>query len=193
METCVLPCNELRYGASAPNNANADRHPHHVTSAPPAAQSNTNTNSADLSVLIPSATAALLAQHRQRQHHQQQQQNQQQSQQQSQQQNQNQLSSQQAEEDKQNTPFARALAKVRVQVQTRRLKEKYLAVEWIRLALNLPVDESVINSVPDMKRERSRTGEIATWYEWKFDKSKFTMEEVETKVDRLRRIKIQLR
>ncbi|KAG2219370.1 hypothetical protein INT45_006078 [Circinella minor] len=123
--------------------------------------------------------------------------------------------------------FARALAKVRVQVQTKRLKEKYLTLEWVRLALALPVDESIINNskhpLPPMKKKyvdpeqllqeqqqrtritreerdddgntirmialktlKGRTGEIATWYEWKIDKSKFTMEQVESKVDRLR-------
>ena len=123
--------------------------------------------------------------------------------------------------------FARALAKVRVQVQTKRLKEKYLTLEWVRLALALPVDESIINNskhpLPPMKKKyvdpeqllqeqqqrtritreerdddgnitrmialkslKGRTGEIATWYEWKFDKSKLTIEQVESKVDRLR-------
>ncbi|KAI8140777.1 hypothetical protein BJV82DRAFT_190066 [Fennellomyces sp. T-0311] len=102
------------------------------------------------------------------------------------------------------TTFARALTKVRMQVQTKRLKEKYLSHEWIRLALGLPVDESIINNTkypsPPMKKKtksnsirmvalkslEGRTGEIATWYEWKFDKSKFTVEEIESKVDRLR-------
>ncbi|KAI7859589.1 hypothetical protein BDC45DRAFT_219453 [Circinella umbellata] len=123
--------------------------------------------------------------------------------------------------------FARALAKVRVQVKTKQLKEKYLTLEWVRLALALPVDESIINNskhpLPPMKKKyvdpeqllqeqqqrtritreewdddgntirmialktlKGRTGEIATWYEWKIDKSKFTMEQVESKVDRLR-------
>ncbi|KAI9278800.1 hypothetical protein BDA99DRAFT_493173 [Phascolomyces articulosus] len=123
--------------------------------------------------------------------------------------------------------LSRALTKVRIQVQTKRLKEKYLTYEWVRLALSLPVDESIINNsqypLPPMKKKKvdpeqllqeqkgntmltreekdddgntirmvalknykGRTGEIATWYEWKFDKSKFTMEQVESRVDRLR-------
>ncbi|KAI8374366.1 uncharacterized protein BYT42DRAFT_576112 [Radiomyces spectabilis] len=106
-----------------------------------------------------------------------------------------------------NTAFARALAKVKVQVQTKRLKEKYLAHEWIRLALGLPVDESKINQNPNgfitaddvqstlstpriaYKNLDGRTGEIATWYEWKINKSRFTVDEVERKVDRLRQKK----
>ncbi|ORZ24037.1 hypothetical protein BCR42DRAFT_402118 [Absidia repens] len=191
------------------------------------------------------------------------------------------------------TPFARALTKVKLQVQTKRLKERYLSHEWIRLALGLPVDLSRINlhhcyysreqadnvgkrhksTQPDEKTDTmppasapapapvlsstssppspapsnttisstllsdndnkdqqqskelqiqhdddsksttlpkpivsrsisatttppaspssSRTGEIATWYEWKFDRSKFSVEEVEGKVDRLRTTKLR--
>ncbi|OAD68510.1 hypothetical protein PHYBLDRAFT_173500 [Phycomyces blakesleeanus NRRL 1555(-)] len=97
------------------------------------------------------------------------------------------------------TAFARAVAMVKVQVMTRRLKEKYLGHEWIRLALQLPVDESTINNQPIRdevvwtllnKRLDNRTGEIATWYEWKFNKTKFTTEQVQEKVDRLRQRKI---
>lgn len=98
--------------------------------------------------------------------------------------------------------FARALTKVKLQIQSRRLKEKYLGHEWIRLALGLPVDEKIINSnqprgngdhlVVVKKCLEGRTGEIATWYEWKFDKSKFTVEEVESKVDRLRKKRLQI-
>ncbi|KAI9030039.1 hypothetical protein CLU79DRAFT_421378 [Phycomyces nitens] len=97
------------------------------------------------------------------------------------------------------TSFASIVAKVKVQVMTRRLKEKYLGLEWIRLALQLPVDESTINnqSIRDKvvwtllnKRLDNRTGEIATWYEWKFNKAKFTIEQVQDKVDRLRQRKV---
>ncbi|KAG0164948.1 hypothetical protein DFQ30_009166 [Apophysomyces sp. BC1015] len=103
----------------------------------------------------------------------------------------------QQDESNLNTAFARALAKVKVQIQTRRLKEKYLAHEWIRLALGLPVDESKINTfVSDekravLKKPDGRTGEIATWYEWRFNKINLTLEEIETKVDRLRQKKLQ--
>ncbi|KAI8328482.1 hypothetical protein BC941DRAFT_444756 [Chlamydoabsidia padenii] len=155
------------------------------------------------------------------------------------------------------TPFARALTKVKLQVQTKRLKERYLSHEWIRLALGLPVDLSRINlhhcyssqerlddkndktagpqnpintsmaldtsslspsySPPpspapsnttssgllNSKKDApinipatppvspSRTGEIATWYEWKIDRSKFSVDEVQTKVDRLRTTKLR--
>lgn len=99
------------------------------------------------------------------------------------------------------TPFARALAKVRVQIQTRRLKEKYLGHEWIRLALGLPVDESFINDpkhyLSNNRQKKiqlnGRTGEIATWYEWRFNKKAFSMDEIESKVDRLRKMKLQHR
>ncbi|KAI8073119.1 hypothetical protein BC940DRAFT_290573 [Gongronella butleri] len=122
------------------------------------------------------------------------------------------------------TSFGRALTKVKLQIQTKRLKEKYLGHEWIRLALRLPVDTSHIDRRPSslyyyyettanadghfrtkvaaVKRAPPpppattttdaaslpchRTNEIATWYEWKFDRSKFTIDQVETKVDRLR-------
>ncbi|KAI9499384.1 hypothetical protein BDB00DRAFT_796639 [Zychaea mexicana] len=174
--------------------------------------------STTLSDLIPAATAALKASQQLKESEKKQQQQQQQ---------------QQEETEVAGTTFARALAKVRIQVKTQRLKEKYLTHEWIRLALGLPVDESIINNtkypLPPMKRKQrvdttssatnnnnkgdkalettttttasenkksirmvalkslnGRTGEIATWYEWKIDKSKFTVEEVETKVDRLR-------
>ncbi|KAI9303980.1 hypothetical protein BJ944DRAFT_288985 [Cunninghamella echinulata] len=43
------------------------------------------------------------------------------------------------------TTFGRALTKVKLQIQTKRLKERYLSHEWIRLALSLPVDTSHIN------------------------------------------------
>ncbi|KAF7726579.1 hypothetical protein EC973_008624 [Apophysomyces ossiformis] len=128
--------------------------------------------STSLADLIPAATAALRATRAQNQYS-------------------------QPDESTLNTAFARALAKVKVQIQTRRLKEKYLAHEWIRLALGLPVDESKINTfVRDeektmLRKSDGRTGEIATWYEWRFNKVKFTLEEIETKVDRLRQKKLQ--
>lgn len=149
------------------------------------------------------------------------------------------------------SPFARALTKVKLQVQTKRLKERYLGHEWIRLALGLPVDLSRINlhhcyysreqldrkkaathtsvtdtlpspsfspppspapshsnstilidsgpkkldwsldTTPPVSPSSSRTGEIATWYEWKIDRSKFTIDEIQTKVDRLRTTKLR--
>ncbi|KAJ8660368.1 hypothetical protein O0I10_003825 [Lichtheimia ornata] len=137
------------------------------------------------------------------------------------------LREQQAAEDTsaETTPLARALTKVKLQIQSKRLKERYLGHEWIRLALDLPVDECMINNpkcapepriivkprLPDelpppsamdnpeaaatrtiaLKKLSRRTGEIVAWYEWKFDKSKFTVEEIQSKVDRLRQIKIE--
>ncbi|CDS02692.1 hypothetical protein LRAMOSA00097 [Lichtheimia ramosa] len=136
------------------------------------------------------------------------------------------LREQQAAEDTstETTPLARALTKVKLQIQSKRLKERYLGHEWIRLALDLPVDECMINNpkcapepriivkprLPDelpppsamdnpeaaatrtiaLKKLSRRTGEIVAWYEWKFDKSKFTVDEIQSKVDRLRQIKI---
>lgn len=137
------------------------------------------------------------------------------------------LREQQAAEDTsaETTPLARALTKVKLQIQSKRLKERYLGHEWIRLALDLPVDECMINNpkcapepriivkprLPDelpppsamddpeaaatrtvaLKKLSRRTGEIVAWYEWKFDKSKFTVDEIQSKVDRLRQIKIE--
>ncbi|KAI9323768.1 hypothetical protein BX666DRAFT_1890268 [Dichotomocladium elegans] len=123
------------------------------------------------------------------------------------------------------TPLARALTKVKVQIQSKRLKERYLGHEWIRLALDLPVDESfrtcrvkprfiikesstlplspatlrLLEPNPSctparrvaLKSLDGRTGEIAAWYEWKFNKSKWTVEDIEQKVDRLRKLKIE--
>ncbi|KAI7886733.1 hypothetical protein K492DRAFT_175976 [Lichtheimia hyalospora FSU 10163] len=136
------------------------------------------------------------------------------------------LREQQAAEDTstETTPLARALTKVKLQIQSKRLKERYLGHEWIRLALDLPVDECMINNpkcapepriivkprLPDelpppsamddpeaaatrtiaLKKLSRRTGEIVAWYEWKFDKSKFTVDEIQSKVDQLRQIKI---
>ncbi|CAO3700958.1 unnamed protein product [Rhizopus stolonifer] len=87
----------------------------------------------------------------------------------------------------QESPLARALTKVKLGVQTRRLKERYLSNEWIRLALNAPVDESVINK---NVVTHQRTKEIARWYEWKYKKITLSLNELESIVDELRNQKL---
>ncbi|KAH8556692.1 hypothetical protein BGW37DRAFT_21802 [Umbelopsis sp. PMI_123] len=114
--------------------------------------------------------------------------------------------------------LSRAVTRVKTQMRTQRLKQSYLGKEWIRLALWLPVDESKINCwrKPLYLREKDdeeeviimeksthglrkevrlansigRTFEIATWYEWKRNPSLFNVEQVESKVERLRHIKL---
>ena len=88
----------------------------------------------------------------------------------------------------QDSPLARALTKVKLGVQTRRLKEKYLSNEWIRLALNIPVDESTINTNHSSKGRRTR--EIVRWYEWKYKKITLSLNELESIVDELRTQKL---
>ncbi|KAI8981797.1 hypothetical protein BDF20DRAFT_863317 [Mycotypha africana] len=48
-------------------------------------------------------------------------------------------------QQQQSSTLARALTKVKLGLQSHRLKEKYLMNEWKRLAFGLPVDESTIN------------------------------------------------
>ncbi|GAB5591246.1 hypothetical protein Unana1_06146 [Umbelopsis nana] len=114
--------------------------------------------------------------------------------------------------------LSRALTRVKTQMRTQRLKQSYLGKEWIRLALWLPVDESQINCwrKPLYLREKDedeeitiveksthghikevrlanrigRTFEIATWYEWKRNPLLFDVYQVESKVERLRKIKL---
>ncbi|KAG1439367.1 hypothetical protein G6F56_012320 [Rhizopus delemar] len=88
----------------------------------------------------------------------------------------------------QESPLARALTKVKLGVQTRRLKERYLSNEWIRLALNAPVDESGINK--NVVSHHQRTKEIARWYEWKYKKITLSLNELESIVDELRNQKL---
>lgn len=91
----------------------------------------------------------------------------------------------------QDSPLARALTKVKIGVQTHRLKERYLKNEWIRLALAAPVDETTINSSMHILKT-SRTKEIALWYEYKFKRLTLTLEELEKKVDELRQRRLLL-
>jgi hypothetical protein len=91
----------------------------------------------------------------------------------------------------QDSPLARALTKVKIGVQTHRLKERYLRNEWIRLALASPVDETTINNNMRVIKT-SRTKEIALWYEHKFKRLTLTLEELEKKVDELRRQRLLL-
>ena len=115
-----------------------------------------------LADLIPVASAALRAKHRQ---------------------------SMAAQSSIQDSALARALTKVKIGVQTHRLKERYLFNEWIRLALAAPVDESTINNA---KRTLStnRTMEIVKWYEHKFKRTTLSLDELENRVDCLRRQKL---
>ncbi|KAG2184491.1 hypothetical protein INT43_000400 [Umbelopsis isabellina] len=116
--------------------------------------------------------------------------------------------------------LSRALTRVKTQMKTQRLKTTYLGKEWIRLALGLPVDESNVNCwrKPLYLREQDedfdftmvqksnhgyrkqvkvanrigRTFEIAAWYEWKRNPSTFDLQQVESKVERLRSLKLKL-
>lgn len=117
--------------------------------------------------LIPAASAALRAKHR--------------------------LSSAQVNNppSTQDSPLARALTKVKIGVQTHRLKEKYLTNEWIRLALAAPLDESTINTLTT-EFSMSRTKEIVKWYEYKFKRTKISLQDLEKTVDSLRRQKLLL-
>lgn len=120
----------------------------------------------------------------------------------------------------QKSSLSRALTRVKTQMKTQRLKTTYLGKEWIRLALGLPVDESNINCwrKPLYLREQDedfdftlvqksnhgyrkqvklanrigRTFEIAAWYEWKRNPSVFDIQQVESKVERLRGLKLKL-
>ncbi|CEP18591.1 hypothetical protein [Parasitella parasitica] len=89
----------------------------------------------------------------------------------------------------QDSPLARALTKVKIGVQTSRLKEKYLLNEWIRLALAAPVDESTINTA-SRAFQRNRTMEIVKWFELKFSRISLSLDELEQRVDSLRRQKL---
>ncbi|KAG2229908.1 hypothetical protein INT48_008283 [Thamnidium elegans] len=88
-----------------------------------------------------------------------------------------------------NSPLARALTKVRVGVQTHRIKERYLTNEWARLVLQVPVDDSTINS-PLRIKNMNRTKGIVAWYEYKFKRVSLSLQEIEEKVDLLRRQKL---
>lgn len=92
-------------------------------------------------------------------------------------------------EPTQNSPLARALTKVKIGVQTHRIKERFLTNEWIRLALSTPLDDSTINSTHRVLN-KSRTKEIVAWYEWKNKRVKLSIDELEKKVDALRRKKL---
>ncbi|KAK4513280.1 uncharacterized protein ATC70_011848 [Mucor velutinosus] len=115
-----------------------------------------------LADLIPVASAALRAKHRQ---------------------------SMMAAQPTQDSALARALTKVKIGVQTHRLKERYLLNEWIRLALAAPVDESTINSSKRVLRT-NRTLEIVKWYEHKFKRATLSLDELEKRVDGLRQQKL---
>lgn len=115
-----------------------------------------------LADLIPVASAALRAKHRQ---------------------------SMAAQSSTQDSALARALTKVKIGVQTHRLKERYLFNEWIRLALAAPVDESTINSAKRVL-STNRTMEIVKWYEHKFKRATLSLDELENRVDCLRRQKL---
>ncbi|GAA5812773.1 hypothetical protein MFLAVUS_006231 [Mucor flavus] len=120
-----------------------------------------------LADLIPVASAALKAKHR--------------------------LSIQQQQQNNapstQDSPLARALTKVRIGVQTHRIKERYLTNEWVRLALQVPVDDSTINS-PLRIKNMNRTKGIVAWYEYKFKRVTLSLQQVEERVDLLRRQKL---
>ncbi|KAL9545555.1 hypothetical protein MBANPS3_007090 [Mucor bainieri] len=115
-----------------------------------------------LADLIPVASAALRAKHRQ---------------------------SMMAAQPTQDSALARALTKVKIGVQTHRFKERYLLNEWIRLALAAPVDESTINSAKRVLRT-NRTMEIVRWYEHKFKRATLSLDELEKRVDGLRQQKL---
>ncbi|KAL0141259.1 hypothetical protein V8B55DRAFT_1487426 [Mucor lusitanicus] len=115
-----------------------------------------------LADLIPVASAALRAKHRQ---------------------------SMMAAQPTQDSALARALTKVKIGVQTHRLKERYLLNEWIRLALAAPVDESTINSAKRVL-QTNRTMEIVRWYEHKFKRATLSLGELEKRVDGLRQQKL---
>lgn len=91
----------------------------------------------------------------------------------------------------QDSPLARALTKVKIGVQTHRIKERYLTNEWIRLALAAPIDESTINRNV-LVYKTNRTKEIVKWYEHKFKRLVLTLEELEKKVDELRQQRLLL-
>ena len=92
----------------------------------------------------------------------------------------------------QDSPLARALTKVKVGLQTHRIKERFLLNEWIRLALAAPLDESTINSNVRVVKKLNRTRDIVAWYEYKFKRTSLTLEQLESKVDELRRKKLLL-
>jgi glutaredoxin len=89
----------------------------------------------------------------------------------------------------QESPLARALTKMKIGVTTHRIKTKYLTNEWIRLALAVPLDESTINSNTRVLKCK-RTKEIVKWYEFKFKRCDLSLEQLEQRVDELRRQKL---
>lgn len=91
----------------------------------------------------------------------------------------------------QDSPLARALTKVKIGVQTHRIKERYLTNEWIRLALAAPIDESTINRNV-LVYKTNRTKEIVKWYEYKFKRLVLSLEELEKRVDELRQQRLLL-
>lgn len=91
----------------------------------------------------------------------------------------------------QDSPLARALTKVKIGVQTHRIKERYLTNEWIRLALAAPLDETTINTNSTLIN-MNRTKEIVKWYEYKFKRTRISLQELEETVDSLRRQKLLL-
>ncbi|KAI8371918.1 hypothetical protein BD560DRAFT_423570 [Blakeslea trispora] len=97
--------------------------------------------------------------------------------------------SQQSVQEPQDSLLARALTKVKIGVQTHRLKEKYLTNEWKRLALSAPVDDTTINlGLEEVKT--NRTKEIVKWYEHKLKKVTLSLAELEQRVDELRKQKL---
>lgn len=99
-------------------------------------------------------------------------------------------------EENNNSTLARALTKVKLGLQTHKLKEKYLTNEWIRLALAIPLDESTINvhniRIPNKQHQQinykknNRTKEITKWYEHKYKRTVLPLNELEARVDTLR-------
>ncbi|OBZ82221.1 hypothetical protein A0J61_09730 [Choanephora cucurbitarum] len=95
------------------------------------------------------------------------------------------------QQEPQNSILARALTKVKIGVQTHRLKERYLTNEWKRLALSAPVDDTTINlGLEEVKT--NRTKEIVRWYEHKLKKATLSLDELEQRVDELRKQKLIL-
>lgn len=97
-----------------------------------------------------------------------------------------------------NSTFARALTKVKLGLQTHKLKEKYLTNEWIRLALAVPLDESNINVHINIQakntqidyKKNNRTKEIVKWFEHKNKRTVLPLNELEAEVDTLRQRKL---
>lgn len=94
-------------------------------------------------------------------------------------------------EEVQNSPLARALTKVKIGLQTHRIKERFLVNEWIRLALSLPVNETIINSNVT-NRNKTRTKEIVSWYDHKYKNTVLSLAEIDRRVQFLRQLKLHI-